>query len=50
MSVFVNTSVSLPREWGTDVELKLTKYPRMKLKRDLMFGTADVLGTYFEHK
>jgi hypothetical protein len=35
------------RDFGTTLVLQLSKYPRMRLKRDLLFGFTDVLGTYF---
>lgn len=36
------------REWflGSNLQWGLIEYPRMRLKRDVLFGFSDVLGTF----
>jgi len=38
--------VLLSRDFGTNLVLHLSKYPRMRLKRDIIYGFTDVLGIY----
>jgi hypothetical protein len=46
VSVFVDVMVFLSRKLGTNLEVKMSKYPRMRLKRGVIFGFTDVLGMY----
>lgn len=39
------------REWflGSNLQWGLKEYPRMRLKRDVLFGFADLLGNFCLH-